>query len=306
MAINFVKGVAFYMNTMPLWDCPKTVQIPCGNIQIQGVEWWVPIVSGGKLCGYRRWLGNSPGGSDPPQPDAVKTLRIWDIDGNNTLWILIENSDDETSFVDNCNGCCGTTPVMASVTIPNPIVEDCACAVDGEYTYNFTIPSNPNALKYNILLPTVNGVVLTPALSAAGYATPAALLTAVQTNWAGAGTWSLQAGNTVLRLVSEDAACVGLSVVLLAASYCLTVGASGSPDDYNGIKFGTDIVSFPTISVDADNRDDLVNAIRPFLVGTISTSVAGKIQYTGLQKPVEMTFDGVLVTGRAWAAGVCA
>ncbi len=305
MSVKFVTAKLFQKNGIPLYVSPKTEQIPCDSISVEGVEWWVPTLSSGRLTGYRRWIGNSPGGSALPQPDAVKTLRVRNHDTMETYWILIETTDDDTSFTANCNGCCGTTPVMATVTIPAPIVENCICAdADGNYVHNFPIPANPNSLKYLVLTPSFNGV-FGASLSGSGYTTPGNLLTAAAAAYAAEGTWSLAASNTILRLTSTTTSCAGLQVTLLTASYCLTLPVSSTP--VNGIKFGTTVYSFGTFSVSQTlNQQALINAISQYLIGTIVLASSDtKIQYTGLQVPVAITFDGSNVSGMTFAAGVC-
>lgn len=304
--IQFVKGTLFQKNQVPLWQCPKAANIPCTSIDIRGVEWFIPVVSGGRLTGYTRYLGNSAANSARPQADAVKTLRVVNNENNDTLWIVINVDDDDTSFAANCNGCCGPTPVMAAVTIPTPIVEECGCKdAAGNYVWDFPLPSNPNSLRLNIIGATVNGVALT-ALSGSGYANAAALLTAVQSTYSAVGTWSLTNTSTILHLVSTTAACVNIPVSLIAKSYCLTLPASGSPVQVNQIKIGSTLVPFPQFGISADNPQDLINAISPYLVGTIiATNAGAKIQFTGNQVPVDIEINGVLAGSMTFAAGVC-
>lgn len=304
--IQFVKGVLFQKNQVPLWQCPKAANIPCTNIDVRGVEWWIPKISGGRLVGYDRFLGNSAANSARPQSDAIKTLRIVNLENNDTLWVVIDTNDDDTLFVSNCNGCCGSTPVMPTVTLPAAIVEECICKDDnGNYVFDFPLPQNLNALNYTILGATVNGTALS-ALSGSGYSSAAALLSAVSSAYSAVGTWTLTNTSKTLHLVSTTAACVNVAVTLVAKSYCLTLPVSGSPAQVNGIKIGTTLVPFPAFGISADNPQDLINAISQYLIGTVvATNAGAKIQYTGTQVPVDIEYNGVAVSGMTFASGVC-
>lgn len=74
-------------------------------------------------------------------------------------------------------------------------------------TFNNAIPALGGGEHYEISAAVFNGLAAsTPAAPGAGtpFAAPANILTWVQANWNEFGTWSLQGGNTVLRLVSPN------------------------------------------------------------------------------------------------------
>ena len=294
-------------------DCPVSVQLPCASIQPQGTAWLVPIVnSGGILIGY-----NINHDTAKPTPDSVNTVRLWDKERNVTYWAAIDDADDETVFIDRCNACCGATPVMPTVTIPAPITEDCPCAdSDGNYTFFFPVPDNPNTLDFLITNGTFNGVAGTPTPAAGGYANIAAVLTFLQTavtGWAAYGTWSLVNSNKTIKLVSATTECANVVLGLEEASYCFEIPGTATP--VNGIKIGAGTpvnTEFPQISFDdttAARRQAIIDAIQPFLPqGTleiVDDSGTYYLKYTGISLPVNLTLDGSDVAGTTFSTGAC-
>jgi hypothetical protein len=72
-----------------------------------------------------------------------------------------------------------------------------ACA----WTFDFAIPVLGGGEHYEATNAVFNGVAATPTIVGVNHASAAALLVWVTANWGTAGTWSLQAGSTILRLV---------------------------------------------------------------------------------------------------------
>jgi hypothetical protein len=90
---------------------------------------------------------------------------------------------------------------LAGVDVANTAFTAGTCAE----TFNTALPVLAGGEHYELAAGVFNGVAAAaPAAPGAGtpFADAAALLTWVQANWNEYGTWSLQSGNTVLRLVS--------------------------------------------------------------------------------------------------------
>lgn len=299
--VNFVTGVAFKQNEVWLNANPKTVQIPCVDLTFRGEEWCVPQVQDGRLLGYARTISASK-----PSPDSVKALRVCTVKGDEYL-ILVSDSDTQALLVTNCNDCCGPTPILPAVTVPAPIIEDKICPdASGNYTFIFPVPQNPNTLKY--LIPhgnaSFNGQYATPDLSGAGYSSVSALVTALNTNWSAYGTFTAINSNKDIQLVSTTTVSAGLYITLLAAAYCCTL--PGSPTQVDGIIIGGTLVNFTTIQISTANGTDLINAIAPYLYGTLANAISNtKVQYTGLLVPGALYFQGAQQGSLTFTAGVC-
>lgn len=286
----------------------KSLQIPCENVAIQGLVWWVPTSSNGIPTGYRPVIQ-----ATKPTTDSVKTVRVLDKTKNITYYIAIADGDDETVFSDACNSCCDNDPVIPPVTIPTPIVEEEPCPVVDDqtlvYEFQFPLPLNPFSLTYKVPIITINGV---PQSALNGpYADPAAVLAAVQGAYGSAGTWSLGAGNTLLLLSSETTESASVDIELIPESYCFEI--PGTDTTVNGIKLGSpaENVEFPQVvfnDTTADLRNAIVNAIQPYLIGTVEVvedTGTYYVKYTGLGLPVNLTLDGADVAGTTFATGTC-
>jgi hypothetical protein len=296
-------------NEQQFIGCPITVQLNCANIQPQGVAWFVPVTSNGLLYSYNIVIDSAK-----PTADSVHAIRLWDKEKNVTYWAAIDDSDTEATFVTKCNACCGATPVMATVTIPAPLVQDCPCIDDsGKYNYFIPVPSNPNTLDY-LISGIFNGVAGTPAPAGGGYANTGTLLTFLNTattGWAAYGVWSYVNSNKTLKLVSTTVICAQIELSLETKSYCFQIPSTAT--EVNGITIGATPVTtdFPNIFFDdtsASNRQAIIDAIRPFLIGELTLETDSGdyfVKYTGIQLPVHLTLDGSTVSGTTFATGTC-
>src|SRR4051812_30203503 len=184
-SVAFVKSTqVIQRNEISYAACPRTENIPCEGTIIQGLWWAVPQVYGGGIDGYKITKGEIRDNYTKPSADSIRVLRVYNAIANNTYWIAVADADTEAVFVDKCNACCGATPSMGVVTIPDPIIEQAPCAdvPNGTplYTFEFPIPANPNTLMIALNDFTFNGVAGTPTPTAGGYASAAAILTWVQ------------------------------------------------------------------------------------------------------------------------------
>lgn len=318
-SVAFVNSTqVIQMNEISYGACPRTENIPCEGTQIQGLWWAEPTVYGGAVNGYKILKGDSRTNYAKPSTDSIRVIRVYNIVNDYTYYLAVADGDTESVFVDRCNACCGTTPVMPTVTIPAPIIEDAPCpdVPNGTptYTFNFAIPANPNSLKLALDNFTFNGVAGTPTPVAppTGYVSAATILTWVQANWGAYGTWSLQNTSKDLRLVSTSTESAGGTIDLIAASYCFQI--PGTATETNGITIGATNVSFPNIFFDdttEPNRNAIINAIAPYFAnGYDDLSIVEDtgdffVKYTGLQLPVHLLLDGSTVSGTTFATGTC-
>lgn len=306
-SVAFVIGKALYVDSINYAACPKTVSIPCEGTRVENLAWAVPIVANGLLIGYDFTLV-----ATKPSSDSVRVLRIYNNITKSTWWIVVADDATQDTFDSRCNACCGATPTMPTVTIPDPLICTDVCADDsGDYIFDFPIPANPNTLEYIVSGGTFNNAAAT-ALSPDTFANVAALLAGVQADWSAYGTWSLEATNTILRLTSTTTTCAGMNINLVPAEYCMLIPED--PTDVNGITIGGSDIVFPQISFDnttAANRNAIVDAISPYLIGELSIAEDGGnpgdwyLHYTGLQKPEILQLDGVDVTDTDFSTGNC-
>jgi hypothetical protein len=302
-SISFVKALVVQINEQQLFASGGVKRnIPCGPMtEVLDLYWAYPITSNGILQYYWYQIGGSR-----PTVDAVNVLRVKDNSSGQTYFIALQDSQNAGTFTSACNGCCGSTPdISTGVVIPPIDAEICICpdvTTTDTYTFKAPIPANPNSLTLS-LVGSFNNAAGTPAPNAS-YADAAAILTWVQANWSAYGTWSLQATNTLLQLVTTTVTCANIDIELIPAVYCFTYPAASTTVD--GIKIGGSIVTFPAITFTNATPQALVDAISPYLIGTLdSTSIAGKLQYTGLQVPDNLTYQGSDVANTSFTGGAC-
>lgn len=318
-SVAFVKSTqVIQVNEISYGACPRTENIPCEGTQMQGLWWAEPTTIGGAVNGYKIVKGDARDNYAKPTTDSIRVQRVFNTVNNYTYWLAVDDAAEESLFVDRCNACCGATPVMPTVTIPAPIVEQMPCpnVPNGTptYTFEFAIPANPNTLKIALNNFTFNAVAGTPTPTAppTGYASAAAILTWVQANWAAYGTWSLVNSSKELQLVSTTTVSAGGTIDLIAKSYCFQI--PGTSTETNGITIGSTDVDFPNIFFDntsAPNRNAIVNAIAPFFangaddLSIVFSSPNYFVKYTGLQLPVHLLLDGATISGTTFATGTC-
>lgn len=304
-SISNVKALVVQIDEQQLYNCGGVTRlIPCGsNMEVLDLYWAVPIINSGLLEYYRYDLTPSK-----PSIDSMRTLRVKDNLSGQVYYIGLQDDQTESTYVDACNGCCGTTPdISTGVVVPPIDYEEAPCPTipSGTPVYDFyiPIPANPNSFSYS-LSGTFNSVAGTPTPNAS-YANAAAILTWLQANWGAYGTWTLENSNQVLHLSSTTTKTAYINVELIAQAYCFTYPNSATV--VNGIKIGGVNVLFPEITFSVANKQALVDALTPYLIGTYDTTTHTELlQYTGLQVPDNLTIDGADVAGTTFTAGICA
>lgn len=302
-----VNGIAYAWPNTPN-GIPKT--IACRS-EVGSYYWMVPRVSGMYVVGYDTLNADS---AVKPRPDAFKILRIKDaIDANTEYGIAVEDTDGVTTnaWAALCNGCCGDTPVMPTVTIPYPIIQQAPNnepPFDGSNTFIFPFPPNPNALGYAIPYPWFNGTAPGTAFDTTGITTPAQFVTWANTNWGDYGTWT-STGN-IVKLVSADTDTVfvvlaGLSVALVPASYCFDLTTfSGSPAPINNVQFGTgSSYPFAPMILTNTSQNDLINRLSKIDQSATFVSIANKLTMTTLLATPKLRQDTTNVS--VSSAGAC-
>lgn len=314
MAINYVNTLQCVEVNGQSYQWPNDPNgiekaIPC-RCTIMGVFWKLPVTLGNRLISYNYRVAVD---AVKPTPDALKVLRLKDpLDANTEYGIAILDSDGVTgyTFIDDCNGCCGDTPVMPTVTIPQPILQSPPqTSVDGVNTFVFPFPANPNALLYEIDFPWFNGVGPVTPYVAAGITTPALFVTWANSNWGDYGTWS--SSGDIVRLASEDGVDAvfvteaGVAPNLVPAPWCFDLTAFGAtPAAVNGVQFGSGaIMPFAPFMLTASNQTTLQNRLTPFMPFSTFTAITNKLTITSLQA-VPKLYDGVTLVATA-TAGAC-
>jgi hypothetical protein len=52
-SVQFVTAVALQINGKPMVDCPRTVNINCERVEVQGAGWLVPQTANMVHVGYK-------------------------------------------------------------------------------------------------------------------------------------------------------------------------------------------------------------------------------------------------------------
>lgn len=312
-SIAFVRSdQVVSINDLSYANCPKTENIPCESAVPQGIWWAEPYITSTGLTRYN-YLKEIPiQYNGTPPADWFRVLRIWNTLNDTTLYIAVD-ADGEADFVDACNGCCGETPVMPTVTIPAAIIEVEVCANEaGNFVIDFPLPYNPNNLPLQVGNPVyINGSPAAALTPFGPFANPAAMLAEfVSTYSTTYGTWSLQNSNKVLRLTGTVASSAGVDIQLVAASYCFQIPGTNTTVD--GIRFNATNALLPSGQIifsnaTATSRNAIAAALSQVLVGTVEVVGAGPyyIKYTGLQVPSQLTLAGANVSGTVFATGTC-
>ena len=305
-ALNFQTGVV----------SGQTVAIPTAQngAFIVGAFWRIPVVLSGTLIKYQYAEAFD---ATKPQPDALKVLRVkWDRES----WdIAIADSDyvgTTNTFGTLADGLGGALAIMATVTIPFPIIQNAPVTTtsDGTRTFIFAFPSNPNALTYSIPWPWFNGVApafpYSPATQSppVSVTTPALFVTWANTHWAMYGTWAHTGDIVTLTSASSDVIPVSNAGVLAQptpTAWCLDCTSFSTPAAVNGLKIGSgSIIPFGAFMATNANMQTLINAIKPhFEDGAVFTIVGTKINIVTVL-PVLTIYNGVTLVKTA-TAGVC-
>ncbi len=308
--MRIIQAPVIQVDTFSFVQCgPKTVDISCDAARVIGMAWMRPLTSGGVLKEYQKVLD-----CYKPSPDSIRVCIVQvNQPESHTYYICVDDDADPSIFTDMCNACCGETPSAPDYTPPLVIIEDCIGCPDanGNHVWSFPMPVNPNgaALKATLSIDggAYDGLPDT-------FANPAALLTWLQTNASGSGTWtSAVVGSTTVitfTAVSTAVQCVGMAVTLASTVYCIPVGATHT---FDSVKMQVD--STPTyitvplpggpVTYGVTTPNAVIYALQRFLNG-LFTVVAGptpQVQYSGLQKPIAL-MNGT-TTVQAISAGAC-
>lgn len=281
--------------------------IPC-RCTIAATMWRIPVTQGNIVISYNYLVATD---AIKPRADAVKMLRLKDtLDANTEYGIAIADNDGVTgwTFIDNCNGCCGDTPVMATVTIPTPILEsEPQTTVAGTNTFVFALPNNPNALLYSIPFPWFNSVGPVTPYVPAGITTPALFVTWANTNWGDYGTWS--SSGDIVTLVSAPGDTIyvtkaGVAPSLTLGAWCFDLTAFSTEAAVNGVKFGSsDTLFFAPFMLSNTNQTTLQNRLTPFMPFATFAAITNKLTINSLQA-VPKLYNGATLVATA-TAGAC-
>lgn len=292
-------------------------QIPCSQTEIVGSFWRIPVLNGNRVVNYSYITAVET--NVPPQPDALKILRVklTDTAGVTSIDMAIANTDNiSTSSPPNqlaylCDGLGGTLPVMPLVTIPIPMMQSAPQTEDsaGNRTFIFAFPENPDGRLYNIEGEWYNNALPSPAYAPAGITTVAGVQTWFAANRSDYGTWTNPSTN-ILKLVSAPTdpiyvALAGIVVNLTPVDYCFNLTSFSTPAAVNQIRFGTGTLLDLTPFLLTNDPNVLINAIKSKMSAqtTFSTTVAHKLGINTVQATPKLYHDGVLVATAA--SGTC-
>lgn len=159
------------------YNCLHQESINCESAVSEGFYWRIPTSKGGVHTGFTFRKSDTK-----PTPDSVKTIRVNDRANGIIYYVAVADNATDQVFVDACNACCDNVEPLPTVAIPDIIIEETGCPVDGNYTYRAYTQEDPDGGVYR-LSGVVNGVVL-PTPPEEGFATLAALKVWADANWA--------------------------------------------------------------------------------------------------------------------------
>lgn len=199
----------------------RVLEVPCKNDFIDDPDYWgVPI----KDAGIFTTIEPVPVALSPTAPtyDSFPMMRVRDKLSGYTWWIY----GNHNNFVNSCSTCCGDAPIPMPGTLGEvniriaPCDQLCIKNVNGLYYSVTALPPLVGSEKY-FPYGSHNNLAF-PAASGAGYTTPAALLTFLNTSWTNVGSpnvtfvWSLSPDNLTLIATGgnlNDTLCVVITTV---------------------------------------------------------------------------------------------
>lgn len=299
---NYVSGVATGLQ--------KTLAV--ANMIIVNSFWLIPKVQGGKVIGYTEEVAANT--STPPTPDSLKILRLKDLQDQTEYDIAIVNTDNVSSstpinkFADLVDGTGGSLPIMPTVTIPFPIIQDKPSSTDGtNNVFTFAFPVNPLGLLYSIPKAYFNGLASSPAYAPTGITTAAQFVTWANANWSAYGTWTSSGNIVKLSSLVTNVKLAGMIVALQLKSYCFSLAAYSTPATVNQVRWGSGgtLISVPAFQL-TDDPTVLLNVLSKVTSPqstTFGTAVANKLQVNTVLDVPKLYNNGSLVVTSV--AGVC-
>lgn len=161
------------------YNCLHQESINCENAVSEGVYWRIPTSKNGIHTGFVFRMS-----ATKPTPDSVKSIRVRDRSSGVVYYVAIADNGNDQLFTNACNACCDDLEPMATVALPDIIIEEPGCPNDeGDYLYRTYVDPTPEAGEVYYLNGAVNGAAL-PAAPAEGFASLADLKVWADANWA--------------------------------------------------------------------------------------------------------------------------
>jgi hypothetical protein len=241
----------FYYNYVTGLVCgvgdPNTVtkQLQTSNVTIVNSFWLIPRVQNGRVIGYA--VEAAINTSVPPTIDSCKALLVKDKQDVTSYYIAIANTDNiatsspPNQFAYDADGLGGSLPVMPTVTLPFPVIQNPPTSVSGSNNiFTFNLPNNPLGLLYSIPAAFFNGALSATPYAPSGITTPAGFVTWANAHWSAYGTWSNPTG-TIIQLTSAttNVSFAGFIAALTPAPWCFSLAGFGTPSQVNQVKFGS-------------------------------------------------------------------
>lgn len=204
MAASFVQATIIkHNNTLFLGDdlvvygYVQLIPTPGSGGRVDGDYWAQPIVGEGVVDGIN-FIPYGPNTPTQPTPQSFRVFRLITSKayGKADYWYILGTQQDYVNASQDAE-CCDATPRVMPDDVPALAPEQLMClynnAIDQDYFAVFAVPSNFFGGRLHAY-GWYNGVKLA-GLSAAGYATPALLNSAMQSAWGATvgGTFVLSA-----------------------------------------------------------------------------------------------------------------
>lgn len=108
---KFITAQVIKKDTFLFAEAPQTIALPCEDARLIDIGWAKPLVHNSVVVDYQKIL-------IAPAKPSVDSIRIIIIEvGGSQYWVIAPDNATNTTFTNQCNACCGSTPSMPAVTI---------------------------------------------------------------------------------------------------------------------------------------------------------------------------------------------
>lgn len=212
-ALVIQKDSNIFVNDDGTFGQLQLVPTPSSGGKVDSDYWASPIIGDGIVGTGFNYLATTAASTTKPETQSFHVVRIivynnqqataWWVVGNSTQYM--DASEQQEDFV--------SPPFMMPQTLAAFVPEQILCNVDDNGLYFGVLAAPTLGAGRYFAKGYLNGVALT-ALSGAGYASAATLLTALNASWSNVGTWTKSTDN--LTFIVTQAAGSGEDVLSAA------------------------------------------------------------------------------------------
>lgn len=216
MASTFIPAIVIkhnndvYLTPDLVVGVSMPIPTPGAGGVIDGDYWAVPITNYGVVTGFN-FVPTTPDNTDEPTPQSFHVFRLISRFGNDVFYVLGTTTLDGSSpaldgYIQAAQDaeCCAETPATLPTTLPTlfPCQEACEWNADDNYFFIVGIPTDAGSY-------TANGYLNGETLPTASGATPAALVSSMNSLWTNQGspqiaiTWTLPNEGVAMGVITD-------------------------------------------------------------------------------------------------------